>query len=82
MKQAGKLKEALDTTRAAGITKANLESQVKRLKVELAANGKEIAALKESVQKAADELIGLCTSLNSKNGELQALASTRSKLQG
>jgi hypothetical protein len=54
---AAKLKEATDNASAAATAKANLESQVNKLKADLAANSRKIESLKGEAQKA-DHTLG------------------------
>ena len=55
---------------------------MKKLEEEFAAKNTEIAALKDSMQKAADELTGLRATLASKDGEIKALNDAKLDMRG
>ena len=55
---------------------------MKKLEDTLAAKDKEVAALKDSAQKATAELTDLRASLRSKDGEIKTLADAKTDLQG
>jgi chromosome segregation ATPase len=76
LENAAKLKEASDRAATAASTKTELESQVTKLKEDLAGSGKEIEALKGEALKAARTLGDLQTQLSSKSQDLEAAAKT------
>jgi chromosome segregation ATPase len=76
LESAAKLKEAADKATATASAKAELESQMARLKEDLAGNVKEIEALKDEALKAARTLGDLQMQLSSKNQDLHAAGKT------